>query len=202
VPAYVCECAANSPSNLPSNDIDDLGTRPGTFFAAILRSPHPHADIISIETDAARALPGVAAVITGADLADVTSNLVASVRAPIDARPIAIDRVRYVGEPVAVVVATDRYVAEDACDLIEASYRPRPAVVDPIAALAADAPVLHEAMGRNLISERLFRYGDPDAAFASAARRIAVSARYPRNTGSPIETYGVVAEYDPHEDAL
>ncbi len=181
--------------------IDDLGIKSGTLDAAILRSPHAHADIVSIDTDAARALPGVAAVITGADLADITTSLVASVRAPIDARPIAVDRVRYVGEPVAVVVATDRYVAEDALDLIEASYRPRPAVVDPLAALATDAPVLHDAVGSNLISERLFRYGDPDAAFASAARRIAVSTRYPRNTGSPIETYGVVAEYDPHDDA-
>ena len=66
---------------------------------------------------------------------------------------------------------------EDALDLIEASYRPRPAVVDPLAALATDAPVLHDAVGSNLISERLFRYGDPDAAFASAARRIAVATR-------------------------
>jgi 2-furoyl-CoA dehydrogenase large subunit len=180
--------------------IDDLGTRPGTFAATILRSPHAHADIESIDTDAARALPGVAAVLVGSDFADVTASLVASLRAPIDVRPIAIDRVRYVGEPVAVVVAIDRYVAEDACDLIEPSYRPRPAVVDPLAALAADAPVLHAAMGRNLIGERVFRYGDPDTAFASAAHRIAVSMRYPRNTGSPIETYGIVAEYDPHED--
>jgi 2-furoyl-CoA dehydrogenase large subunit len=181
--------------------IDDLGIKPGTLEAAVLRSPHAHADIISIDTDAARALPGIAAVITGADLANITASLVASVRAPIDARPIAVDRVRYVGEPVAVVVATDRYVAEDAFDLIEVSYRLRPAVVNPLAALVPDAPVLHEAVGSNLISDRRFCYGDPDAAFAAAARRIAVSTHYPRNTGSPIETYGVVAEYAPHEDA-
>ena len=181
--------------------IDDLGIKPGTLEAAVLRSPHAHADIISIDTDAARALPGIAAVITGADLANITASLVASVRAPLDARPIAVDRVRYVGEPVAVVVATDRYVAEDAFDLIEVSYRLRPAVVDPLAALVPDAPVLHEAVGSNLISDRRFCYGDPDAAFSAAARRIAVSTHYPRNTGSPIETYGVVAEYAPHEDA-
>ncbi|HEX3859278.1 MAG TPA: hypothetical protein VHV58_06715, partial [Pseudolabrys sp.] len=103
--------------------IDDLGVRPGTLDAAILRSPHAHADIVSIDTAQALALPGVVAVVTGADLAKVTSALASSVRAPIDARPIAVDRVRYVGEPVAVVVAADRYLAEDAFDLIEVTYR-------------------------------------------------------------------------------
>jgi 2-furoyl-CoA dehydrogenase large subunit len=181
--------------------IDDLGVKPGTLHAAILRSPHAHADIVSIHTVAARRNSGVVAVITGADLAGITSSLVASVRAPIDARAIATDRVRYVGEPVAVAVATDRYRAEDALDLIDVTYRPRPVVVDPVAALAAEAPVLHDAVGSNLISDRHFTYGDPDAAFAAAAHTVAVTMHCPRNTGSPMETYGVVAEYDPHENA-
>ena len=98
-------------------------------------------------------------------------------------------------------LASDRYVAEDALDLIDVSYRPLPAVVDPVAALEAGAPVLHEKVGSNLLSDRLFTYGDPGQAFASAPHRISVACRYPRNTGSPMETYGVVAEYDPHEDA-
>jgi 2-furoyl-CoA dehydrogenase large subunit len=181
--------------------IDDLGVRPGTLDAAILRSPHAHADIVLIDAEAARALPGVAAVITGADLAKITSALASSVRVPIDARPMAVDRVRYVGEPVAVVVAANRYLAEDAFDLIEVTYRQRPAVVDPLAALESGSPLLHDAAGSNLVSDRSFRYGDPDTAFTAAARRIAVTTRYPRNSGSPIETYGVVAEYDPHQDA-
>ncbi|MBX5453994.1 MAG: molybdopterin-dependent oxidoreductase [Acidobacteriia bacterium] len=181
--------------------IDDLGAKPGTLHAAILRSPHAHADIVSIDTAAARASPGVAAVITAAELADITAPLVAGVRAPIETRPIAVERVRYVGEPVAVVVAADRYLAEDALDFIEVSYKPRPTVIDPLAALAADAPVLHEGLGSNLVSERHFTYGDPERAFASAPHRVSVSVRYPRNTGSPMETYGVIAEYDPHEGA-
>ena len=181
--------------------IDDLGTRPGTLHAAILRSSHAHADIISIDTEAARRLPGVACVIVGRDLADITTSLLASVRTAIDARPIATDRVRYVGEPVAVVVASDRYVAEDALDLIDVGYAPLPAVVDPIATLAPEAPVLHEVAGTNLVSDRSFTYGDPQAAFGAAPHRFTVTARYPRNTGSPMETYGVVAEYDPHENA-
>src|SRR5262249_31786464 len=119
----------------------------------------------------------------------------------IEARAIATDRVRYVGEPVAIAIACDRYRAEDALDAIEVEYRPRPVAVDPQQAIAPDAPVLHAKAGGNLVSDRTFVYGDPDAAFAAAPHCISVTSRYPRNTGSPIETYGVVAHYDPHEDA-
>ncbi len=181
--------------------IDDLGVKAGTLQAALLRSPHAHAAIAAIDVTAAQALPGVVRVITGADLAAITTPLVASVRAPIEARVMATDRVRYVGEPVAVVVATDRAIAEDALDLIEVTYRPLAAVVDPEAAAALEAPLLHDKMAGNIASDRSFSYGDPDAAFAAAPHRLAVKIRYPRNTGSPLETYGVVAEYDPHENA-
>ena len=181
--------------------IDDLGTRPGTLHAAILRSPHAHADILGIDTEAARALPGIVAVVTGHDLLDITSGLIPAVRAAIDARAIAVDRVRYVGEPVAIVVARDRYLAEDGCDLIEPQYRVRPAVVDPVRALAVDAPVLHDGVGSNQVSDRRFLYGTPEEAFAQAPYSLSVTVRYPRNTGAPMETYGVVAEYDPTDDS-
>lgn len=181
--------------------IDDLPVGPATLHAAILRSPHPHATIEAIDAEAARALPGVVAVITGADLVPITGNLVASVRAPVEARVMATDRVRYVGEPVAAVIASDRYIAEDALDAIEVRYGRLAAVVDPEAALAAEAPVLHQAVGSNLLNERRFSYGDSDSAFAQAVHRIAVTARYPRNTGAPMEMYGVIASYDPHGDA-
>ena len=85
--------------------IDDLGVRPGTLHAAILRSPHAHADIEAIDCTAARAADGVVAVLTGADVKALTASLVVGVKAPIECWPIAIERVRYVGEPVAVVVA-------------------------------------------------------------------------------------------------
>src|ERR1700751_3550789 len=142
--------------------IDDLGTRPGTLAAAILRSPHAHADIEAIDCGAARAADGVAAVLTGSDVKALTSSLVVGVKAPLECWPIAVGRVRYVGEPVAVVVAADRYRAEDALELIEVRYRPLPAVVDPVAATAPDAPVLHSAVGSNVVGERAFRYGDPE----------------------------------------
>jgi 2-furoyl-CoA dehydrogenase large subunit len=181
--------------------IDDLGVRPGTLHAAILRSPHPHAHVRAIDTAAALQAPGVAAVITGADVTAMTASLVVGVKAPISCWPIAVERVRYVGEPVAVVVAADRYLAEDALELIAVDYDPLPANVDPRAALDPASPLLHDGLGSNVASDRSFRYGDPERAFADAAHRIGVSIHYPRNSCTPIETYGVVAEYEPGLDA-
>jgi 2-furoyl-CoA dehydrogenase large subunit len=181
--------------------IDDLAVRPGTLHAAILRSPHAHADIVSIDLSSAKQAPGVVAALDGEDIKALTSSLVVGVKAPVECWPIAVGRVRYVGEPVAIVVATDRYLAEDAIDLIDVRYAARPAVVDPLAALRSDAPILHDGFAGNVASDRTFRYGDPEQAFATAPHRIGISVRYPRNSCTPIETYGVVAEYDPGEDA-
>ncbi|WCE03828.1 molybdopterin cofactor-binding domain-containing protein [Pseudoxanthomonas sp. JBR18] len=179
---------------------DDVGVPPRTQHAAILRSPHGHARLVSINVDNARALDGVSAVLTGEDIQALTTSLVVGVKAPIECWPIATDRVRYVGEPVAIVVARDRYLAEDAMDLIEVEYEALDAVVDPQRAVATDAPVLHEGLGSNIASERSFRYGDPEAAFAQAPHRVSVDVRYPRNSCTPIECYGVLAEYDPGID--
>jgi 2-furoyl-CoA dehydrogenase large subunit len=181
--------------------IDDLGVRPGTLHAAILRSPHAHADIVSIESSAAKRSHGVVAILDGEDVKSLTASLVVGVKAPVECWPIAVGRVRYVGEPVAVIVATDRYLAEDAADLIDVRYRPRPAVIDPVAALGADAPVLHDGFKGNVASDRTFRYGDPEQAFTLASHRISIDIRYPRNSCTPIETYGVIADYDAGEDA-
>jgi 2-furoyl-CoA dehydrogenase large subunit len=141
--------------------IDDLGTRPGTLAAAILRSPHAHAELEAVDCNAARAVDGVAAVITATEVRALTSSLVVGVKAPLECWPIAIDRVRYVGEPVAVVVALDRYRAEDALELIDVRYRQLPAVVDTLAATLPNAPLLHPAVGTNVVGERTFCYGNP-----------------------------------------
>src|SRR5436190_1945273 len=146
--------------------IDDLGVRPGTLHAAILRSPHAHADIVSIESSVAKRAPGVVAVLDGEDVKALTASLVVGVKAPVECWPIAVGRVRYVGEPVAIVVATDRYLAEDAADLVEVQYGVRPALVDPLAALSRGAPVLHDGFVGNVASDRAFRYGNPEQAFA------------------------------------
>ena len=182
--------------------IDDVGTRPGTLYAAILRSPHAHADIVAIDASAARNTAGVAAVLTGEDIKALTTSLVVGVKAPVECWPIAIERVRYVGEPVAVVIAADRYSAEDAVDLIEVEYCARAAVVDPLAALSPTAPVLHDGFSGNVANDRTFRYGDPESAFAGAPHRISIDIKYPRNSCTPIETYGVIADYDAAEDAF
>lgn len=179
---------------------DDIATPTGTLHGAILRSPHGHAAILSIDTAKAAALSGVSAILTGDDIKALTSSLVVGVKAPIECWPIATDRVRYMGEPVAIAVAVDRYIAEDALDLIEVKYELLPVAMTPQAAQAPDAPVLHPQLNGNIASERHFRYGDPEAAFATAAHIIDISVEYPRSACTPIETYGVLADYDPHEN--
>ncbi|RFC62269.1 xanthine dehydrogenase family protein molybdopterin-binding subunit [Fulvimarina endophytica] len=181
--------------------IDDLPTATNTLDAAIVRSPHAHAEIRRVDVDAALASEGVVAVVTGDDVKRLTRSMTVGVKANVECWPIATDRVRYVGEPVAIVLATDRYLAEDAAERVGVDYDILPAVVDPVAALGDEAPVLHPSLGSNLINERRFSYGDPDNAFAAAPHRIGVDIAYPRNSCTPIETYGVVAHYDPGEDA-
>ena len=181
--------------------IDDLPVAPGTGHAAILRSPHAHARLVAIDAAPALALPGVHAVVTGRDARAWSTPFLVGVRQPMEHWCIALGRVRYAGEPVAIVVADDRYRAEDALALIEVRYEPLAAIVDAEAALRPDAPVLHEAVGTNLVSERAFRYGAPEAAFAAAALRVETTVRYPRNACTPIECLGLIASHDPGEDA-
>ena len=116
--------------------------------------------------------------------------------------PVATDKARYVGEPVAVVLAEDRYRAEDALELVEVEYEPLPAVVSPSAAIADGAPLLHEAAGSNLANRRRFSYGDPEGAFAAADRRFAIEVSYPRSAVTPIECFGLIAAWDPDADAF
>ena len=176
--------------------IDDLEPVAGLRHAAILRSPHAHADIVSIDVSKAERLPGVIGVLTGADLAAMAKPIGNMITRKLRYHPCAVDRVRYFGEPVAVVVAQDRYIAEDAVDLIDVTYGQKPAVVDPEAALAPNAPVLHEELGTNVVHTRSFVYGEPDEAFRTADRIVSVKVSYPRVNSTPMETYGVIADYD------
>ena len=146
--------------------IDDLEPVAGIRHVAILRSSHAHARIRSIDTSKAEALPGVYGVVTGADIAEAINPIPSAVRVPIKFYPIAVDKVRYVGEPVAVIAAIDRYVAEDAMELIEVEYDSLPPVADPLVALEEGASLLHDDVGSNQVHHRTFSYGDPDAAFA------------------------------------
>jgi 2-furoyl-CoA dehydrogenase large subunit len=176
--------------------IDDMEPVPGIHHVAMLRSGHAHARIVSIDVSRAAALPGVHGVVTGADIADAIRPIPSAVRAPIKYYPIAIDKVRYVGEPVAVIAADDRYVAEDAMELIEVEYEPLPPVVDADGALGDGAALLHEDVGSNVVHHRTFRYGDPESAFANAHKVVRLDWRYPRYGSTPMETYGVVANFE------
>jgi 2-furoyl-CoA dehydrogenase large subunit len=176
--------------------IDDLSPVPGIRHAAILRSPYAHAEIGAVDASRAEALSGVVGVLTPSDVALLSKPIANLVADKVRYYPCAVGRARYFGEPVAVVVAEDRYLAEDALDLIRVEYRPLPAAVEPEAAMAGGAPVLHEAHGSNVVHRRSFRYGDPERAFAEAAHHVAVSVCYPRVASTPIETYGAIACYE------
>ena len=124
--------------------IDDLGVKPGTLYAAFVRSPVAHARILSVDTRAAQAMSGVACVLTGTELAKSTRPFTVGVKAPMQHFALAVDRLRYVGEPVAIVCAETPYLAEDAAALVNLQFEQRPAIVDPLAAMAPDAPVLQD----------------------------------------------------------
>jgi 2-furoyl-CoA dehydrogenase large subunit len=177
--------------------IDDLPTPVNVHHAAIVRSPHAHARIRGYDVAAALGMDGVVSVITGEDVAKRTKPFAVGVSAPVHYSCAATDKVRFVGEPVAVVVARTRALAEDAADAVRVDYEPLPAVVDVERALEPGAPVLHEAVGSNLAGHRRLVYGDPDRAFAEAELVIRERFRFPKFSSTPIETYGVVARWDP-----
>jgi 2-furoyl-CoA dehydrogenase large subunit len=165
--------------------IDDLDPVPHTHHAAILRSPFAHARIGSIDTSAALELPGVVGVLTGAEVAAMSRPFPVGVEDAPASYACANEVTRYYGEPVAVVVARDRYVAEDALELLAVDWEPLDVVVDAVAAAETDA----------LVSERSFAYGDVEAAFAAADVVVRDRFRFPRWSGNPLECYGVVAEW-------
>jgi carbon-monoxide dehydrogenase large subunit len=186
--------------------VDDINP-PGVLHAAGLRSPHARARIVSIDAGRARALPGVHLVLTAAELGPLdqpTPLLIPhpALTHPRTQLPLARDEVRYVGELIAFVVADSRYVAEDAADLIEVRYDPRPAVTDLEAADQDSSPLVHADVPSNRAARLRQRVGDPEAAFARAARVLTEQLSVERSCASPIEARGVVAEYDPRTGRL
>jgi 2-furoyl-CoA dehydrogenase large subunit len=179
---------------------DDVPLKAGTLHAAILRSPHAHALVKSVDTSVAERAPGVRAALVGEDVKRWSQPFVVGVKAPMQHWTLAVDRVRYVGEPVAVVIAEDRYLAEDALDAIHVDYEPLPARVQIEDSASEHAALLHPAVGSNVVSDRHFRYGDPEAAFAAAPHRVRLTVHYPRNSCTPIECGVVVAEHLPAQE--
>ncbi|MEA2878112.1 MAG: aerobic carbon-monoxide dehydrogenase large subunit [Hyphomicrobiales bacterium] len=174
------------------------------LHVAFRRSEHAHARIVSIDCAAARAAPGVIAVFTADDLS-VKPLLAASRMKGYYATPIlplARDKVRYVGEPIVGVIAENRYLAEDAAELVEIAFEPLPHAADPAEAVKADAPLLHEEAKTNVLVAREFKRGDVDGAMEAAPVRVSARFRMRRKTAVAIEPRACLAEYDAGRDAL
>ena len=194
--------------------VDDIKL-PGMLHVAFVRSPHAHARIAAIRTDVARRLPGVAHVFTFADLerwmkplplfGAIPPGLAARVAVTMKQPPqlaLCRDEARHVGEIVAMVLARSRAVAEDGCELVEVDYEPLPALADAEAAARPDAPVLYPTWGDNIALSFKTGFGDVEAAFREADARVRERFVIPRYVGMPIETRGVVAQWDPRDGAL
>jgi 2-furoyl-CoA dehydrogenase large subunit len=168
--------------------IDDLDPVPNARHAAIVRSAYAHARIVSVDATAALEHPGVVGVLTGAEVAAMSRPFPVGVEdAPLHFAAAA-ETARYAGEPLAVVVARDRYVAEDAAELVHVEYEPLEVVVDPLEG--------------DVVSDRSFSYGDTDAAFAAADLVVEERFRFPRWAGNPLECYGVVCDWNQARGSL
>jgi carbon-monoxide dehydrogenase large subunit len=179
---------------------------PGVLHVAFRRSDHAHARIRTIDAAPAQAMPGVVAVFTAEDFDEIVRPLRATSRmkgyyaTPL--RALAHEKVRYVGEPIAGVVAESRYLAEDAAERVAIDFEPLPHVADPAEAARAGAPLLHEEAGTNVLVAREFKRGDVDAALATAAVRVKTRFRMRRRTPLALEPRACLAEYDRSRDAL
>ena len=177
--------------------VDDIKL-PNLLHVAILRSPYAHARINGINTDAAQNLSGVKSVVTGDDVQDVIGGIPCAATDPegfpgikVPHHPVlATGKVRFVGEPVAAVAATDAYIAQDALDLIEVDYEPLDAINSAEAAFADGAPVIHEDWDDNMAFTWSIAGGDVDAAFAEADQVVSQRIDHQRLVPNPMETRG------------
>lgn len=177
---------------------------PGMLHAAFVRSPYAHARIKSIDAEAALKLPGVVAVVTGRELAEFTTPFVCRQEGapPMEMDALPIDKARFAGDPVACVVAVDRYVAEDGVDLVEVDWEVLPPVLDMYHAADAGMPLVDDKLPSNMHTRETRRYGDVEAAFAKADRVVTAKFRTQRLTHVPIETRSVVAVWDDGREEL
>ena len=191
-----------------SHYVDDLRPpkgRPAALHMIVVRSPYAHAEIKSIQLDAARALPGMVAAFAGEELVS-GMRTIDTIPAPglkkPERRPLALGRVRYVGDPVAVMLAENLYTAMDAHDLVEVEYEPLPAVVDPEAALAPDARILYDKLGSNMAFRSQAGGGDIKAAFANADRTVRLRVVNQRLAPSSMEPRACMFDFDPASGEL
>jgi len=180
---------------------------PRMAHVAYVRSPHAHARIVKIATDAAKKSPGVVAVVTGAELAKVMTPWVGVLThlkglksAPQS--PIPVERACWQGEAVCAVVADSRAEAEDACELVEVKYEELPPVTDPEVALDGKTPVIHSSLGDNLCFERKLDVGAVDKAFADSDVVVETTFRFGRHTGVTNEPRSIVADWNEGEQRM
>jgi carbon-monoxide dehydrogenase large subunit len=178
--------------------INDLEL-PGMLHIGVVSAPVAHARLLSVDVSAAEEFPGVVAVITGAQLAERMNVIPQEFHhlPGVHWYPLAVDKIRLVGEWVAAVVATSRAVAEDAAELVQYEYEELEPVVDPVHAIRPDAPLLHEAHGSNIAWQGTWTWGEVDDAFAAAEVVREYQFRWHRHSGVPIETFGAVAQPNP-----
>src|SRR5213078_1712293 len=174
---------------------------------AFVRSAHAHAHLARVDVDAARRTPDVVGVLDGpaaARLCKPYRGVLLHYKGMKTAAmlPLAMERVRYVGEPIVAVAALSPAAAEDAAERVAVEYAPLPAVLDPEAALAPDSPLIHAELGDNLIYETRLAAGDADGAFAAAHRVYTREFRIGRHTGVPVEPRSLVVDYEPSTRAL
>jgi len=186
--------------------VDDIDL-PEQLHAAVLRSTHARARILNLDVSAARELPGVHLVLTASDIGEVLepSPLLVpndALTQPRTQLPLALNDVRYVGEAVAYVVANDRYIAEDALDLIDVEYEPLPVIHSIEVSVAEDAPLVHEDVPGNVAAHLIQTVGDPDSVFTSAPHVIRETLLMDRGAAMPMECRGVLARWDEHEGML
>ena len=181
---------------------------PRMAHAAFVRSPHAHAKILSIDTQEAGAATGVVAVYSGEDLAEHVTPYIGTLTHLTGLRsmpqhPLAVGVARWQGEPVVMIVATSRALAEDACELVYVDYAELPAAVDSETAVDTGAPIIHPELESNLAWERDVVTGDIDAAFAAPDVHVVEREfRFGRHTGVTLEARGTVCDYDPSENQL
>lgn len=179
--------------------VDDLRL-PGTLSVAFVRSPHAHARIERVSVERAAAQPGVARILTGPEAAEHIRPLRIELNVdgfrPTTFHPLALDRVRFVGEAIVAVAASDRYIAEDAAELVDVQFTPLPAVTDAIQALEPGAPRLHDQMPDNVHFRRESSAGRPDDAFATADVVVHGTFRTGRCTGVPLEGRACLAHWE------
>jgi 2-furoyl-CoA dehydrogenase large subunit len=176
---------------------------PGTRHVAVVGCPHPAARILAIHKAEALAIPGVHYVVDGREVAAATQPLLAGLDTPkVPRRPLAVDVARYAGEWVAAVVADGRALAEDASELVRVDYEPLPFVLDGEEAFASGSPLVHSEHGSNVLLDRTFIWGDVEADFAQSAHQLSFRVTWGRSSTVPIETFGVLASWDPWREIL